>query len=494
MYLTGAAESFIYQRYFTHFTPQTLAMVRETTSEESAGFLKLCFSSPKLWWTLLWWSVLLLAHIALHTFTKKITAGKWVRRIIVSITAISLIWWIPARVETCRFLLLDNTSEAERIDNTIFYSTPWRVVYAAKFEMLAQNEMHTLAHNMEHMDVETSESGIPYIYFVIGESYNKHHSAVYGYELPTTPFQTQSEKDSIMVAMRNAVTPWNVTSMVFKQMFSTRSSDEDAQWTDGVLFPALMRKAGYTVTFLTNQFYKSNRQTSTDYNGSFFLNKQPFDSLCFDVRNKKHYLYDGGMLKELCQEPTPEKQFVIIHLLGQHQPYADRIPKGKAQFKASDIKRKDLSREERQTVADYDNATLINDQFLKMLYDRIASKKAIIVYVADHGEEVYDGNIGMFGRNHTAEPTPQIMRAEFEVPLEVFVTPSLQQAQSELMTQLRNAIDKPVAIDDLPHTLLKMAGIKNYYNSQRDFMSNDFKPRPRRIKGLKTTYDEIIKR
>lgn len=493
MYATGFAESFVYQRYFTHLTPQTLMMIRETTPSESEGFLNLCLKSPVMWNTLMWWGILLSCHIVAALLCRKIKASRRVVRIGWGVVAVCVLWWVPSKTEIVRFLLLDSTVKAESVDNKAFYSTPWRAVYSLKFEQLTQSELKTLSDNMSNISVGEVGEGVPLIVLVIGESYNKHHSAVYGYELNTTPFQSKCEADGLMVAMSDAVTPWNITSMAFKEMMSTHSSDQPGRWTDGVLFPALMRQAGYRVSFLTNQFYKSKRQMSANFNGSFFLNTQPFDSLCFDYRNTRHYRYDIGLLKELPKEPIAGKQFFIIHLLGQHQPYSDRLPKSRRTFKESDIKRPDLSADERMTVAEYDDATKENDRVMKAIYERFAQREAIIIYVADHGEEVYDGNIGMFGRNHSAEPTPAILRGEFEVPLEVFVTPMLNESRPELMESLREAKDRPFAIDDLPHMLMRLGGVRGkYYDAGRDLLSPNFKARKRPVKDTGLSYDQII--
>jgi heptose-I-phosphate ethanolaminephosphotransferase len=495
MYVLFFAESFVYQRYYTHFTPQVLSMVCETTSEESSGFLKICLESPKLLTVAAWWFGVAVVHVALGVAVRRPIEGKRLRRALLAVVAVCMVWRVPSVVETVRFLTLSETGQAERTDFSAFHSSPWRIVYSLKFAQLAQGELQNLADNMRHMEVEKSGEGVPCIVLVVGESYNKHHSAVYGYGLPTTPFQSKAQEDGLMVAMKDAVTPWNVTSMVFKQLMSIRAGGESEKWTDGVLFPALMRKGGYRVSFLSNQFYKSNRQNTANFNGSFFLNSQPFDSLCFDERNAKHYVYDMGLVASLPKSPVPGNQFVILHLLGQHQPYADRVPKKQAKFKASDIKRRDLTADERQIVADYDNATLANDSVLEAIYNRFADREAIIIYVADHGEEVYDGSIGTFGRNHSASPTPQIMWAEFEVPLEIFFTPALAEKRPQLVEAALAAQDKPCSIDNLPHTLLGLAGIKSkHYNPQHDLLSAQFKASRRPVKGMAVTYDEIMKR
>lgn len=503
MYASGFLESFIYQRYFTHLTPQTLTMVQETTATESEGFVRLCLESPIFWQTMLFWAILPAAHglaLALRWWLHKRypmlreTAKRWAARLLIPLTAISTLWWAPAKVRMLQFLMIERTEQAERTDNGIFYNTAWRVVYALKFNRLSHRELERLARNMRDIEVAPTDTGVPLIILIIGESHNKHHSSLYGYSLPTTPWQDSARQQGLMVAMQDVVTPWNVTSSLFKELMSTHSSDQKGQWSDGVLFPALMRKAGYKVGFITNQFYKSNRQSSVNYNGSFFLNSQPFDSLCFDFRNTKHYLYDKGMLRELPGEPAG-RHFIILHLLGQHQPYDERSTKPNRLLTAADIGRADLTEAERQMVAHYDNATIENDRVLQAVYERYRDKDAVIIYLADHGEEVYDGDIAMFGRNHAAEPTPAIMRAEFEVPLEIFVTPMAQKARPWLMDALRSAEQKPFATYDIAHLILRLGGVNTkYYDPTRDLLAVDFLPRPRPVKGGVDTYENILTR
>lgn len=501
IYVCGFVESFLYQRYYMHITAQALNLVAETTPTESGGFIRLCLESNKFWLCLWWWGLLLVIQIATliirnilrhkHPQTEK-AWRKWSPLVGLPIVLVCLIWWIPTRGETCHFFFIKNSDVAERTNTHLFYCAPWRLAYALKTQSLSGLEMQNLARNMQHLEAKAGDGGVDCIVFVIGESYNKHHSSVYGYPLPTTPFQQQMQREGNMVAFKDAVTPWNVTSNVFKQMLSTHSSDQKGRWTDGVLWPALFKTAGYRVCFFTNQFYKTNRQTVVNYNGSFFLNSEPFDSLCFDRRNRKHYLYDIGLLKELPTD-TARRELVILHLLGQHQPYDERVPKGQGVFSEKDIHRKDLNRKQRMIVADYDNATRVNDYVMATIWDRYKNRKAVIVYLADHGEEVYDGRIGTFGRNHMATPTAPIVWAEFEVPLEVFVTPPLQREHPELIPSLQASAQRPFAIDDIGHLLMGLAKLNTpYYNERRDVRSPKFQVRPRPVKDGPLTFDQIL--
>lgn len=70
----------------------------------------------------------------------------------------------------------------------------------------------------------------------------------------------------------DVVSPWNLTSFVFKHLFSLYCVGDKGEWCDYPLFPELFRKAGYHVTFLTNQFLPKAKEAVYDFSGGFFLN------------------------------------------------------------------------------------------------------------------------------------------------------------------------------------------------------------------------------
>jgi heptose-I-phosphate ethanolaminephosphotransferase len=88
---------------------------------------------------------------------------------------------------------------------------------------------------------------------VIGESYNKYHSSLYGYSLDTTPNMVEARDDSCLYVFNNVLTPWNMTSNAIKNIFSLNSIANNESWTDYTLFPSLFKAAGYSVYFWDNQ-------------------------------------------------------------------------------------------------------------------------------------------------------------------------------------------------------------------------------------------------
>lgn len=525
-YIVCFMEAFLYMRFYLAFSPTMLNLAMETNGGESREFLVSCLQSPKFLEALKIYGGILAANIVCGLWGHRCYAalchwllqrgagsklrhwaGRCLRSLLFPLAAATLLAttfvpWMGEKWKMLDYMTISETTEAEKITGNVFYSPFLRIVYSVKFLDVVRKDTDKLVRPLPPLTTKEGESvreGVPTIVLVIGESYNKHHASCYGYGLPTTPNADRLAQRGTLTVFSDAVTPWNVTSNAFKAFLSTHSTDQRGSWTDGVLFPALFRQAGYGVGFVTNQFYKSKRQNRSDFNGSFFLNDPRLDSLCFDYRNSRHYKHDGPLLQELprCRTALKDKDkaLYIIHLMGQHVLYKERCPEKERLFTAADYDRPDLSEEERQIIADYDNATHYNDRVFADILEHFKHDDAVVIYMADHGDEVFDGTIGMFGRNHSADLSPAVLRGEFEVPLLMWTTKKFRRQHPDVQQRIREAADRPFATDDLPHLLLGLAAIATpYYDARRDLLSPTFNAgRKRPIKDLRN-YDDIIKK
>ena len=83
---------------------------------------------------------------------------------------------------------------------------------------------------------------------------------------------------------------------MFKNVLSTHVVGQKGEWCDYPLFPQLFRKAGYKVSFLTNQFLSKAKEAVYDFSGGVFLNNPQLSKEQFDIRNDKLYRYDSELL------------------------------------------------------------------------------------------------------------------------------------------------------------------------------------------------------
>ena len=507
MYIVGytavIAEGFVHERFHLMFGPITIQLVMETTPGETSEFLASYLKGWALWKILLVYVPMIAVNAMAETFKKRITAFlsgampevlKTASNIAIPIIVVAcFICSGGEKIQMIKFFTSHDTDEAEHADNHAFHTPIYRIVFSTKFLSLSSQELERMRENMRNIKIDSCKHTVKNIILYIGESYNKHHSQVYGYELETTPNQKAMADEGNLIVFKDAVTPWNVTSNVFKDVLSTHSTDQKGSWIDGVLIPGVLKKAGYKVAFITSQFYKSPNLGVVDFNGSFFLNDKEIERKCFDYRNKYRKAYDLQLIKEINKFSCGDYNFIIFHGMGQHQEYNKRFGKSDVRFTAGNYpSRHDLTVYEKQIIADYDNATLYNDRVVKQLCERFKNDDAVVVYLPDHGEEVFD-RIHSYGRDHNADVSADIAFSEFEVPFEIWFSPRAKKEHSDIYNAARKAADKAFSTDDLPHLLMGIAGISSpLYDARRDLLNPTFNDSRKRILKRSVDYDSLM--
>lgn len=378
---------------------------------------------------------------------------------------------------------------------TGFYLPIYRFMEGLKAWSIHQNQVKKLVQRVELTNVDSCSFRSPCIVLIIGESYNRHHAQLYGYPLPTTPWQSKAAKDSSLTCFTDVVAPFHQTSEVFKTLFSLYAYGEQRPWNDYSLFPALFRKAGYNVCLMTNQFVKHPQQDIWDFSGGSILNDKSLSAAQFSHRNTMMHKFDEGLLEDYdsLKQYRTGKDLIIFHLLGQHFDYSLRFPKEKAVFSPHDYHRPELSQEELEKLVAYDNATYYNDQLLEKIVHRFSQEEAIIIYVPDHGELMFDGS-KTFGRSFEVT-TPNEVYQQFEIPFWIWMSNSYREKHPEIVREVKDARKKPFMTDNLDQMLLYLGGIycQDYRQADNPLSPNYNCSRPRLLMG-KMDYDRVMGR
>ena len=176
-------------------------------------------------------------------------------------------------------------------------------------------------------------------------------------------------------------------------------------------------------------------------------------------------------------EKPHEKNFYVIHLTGQHWTYSERYPSEFAKFKAED---EDKPEEVwRQKTSEYDNATLYNDFVLDEIIKRFENKNAVVIYISDHGNEVYEGRDFA---GHSPEAIGNVCM--IEVPMFVWTSKIFREKYPEKISRFKSAVDRPYRLDSLIHSILDLADIHTTsYDPTKSIWNEKFEPRPRIYNG-----------
>lgn len=525
-YAVAMADVYCFVNFDSTLTPTMLLLVGETNSGEAAEFLR-SYVRPSIVLSRLGWVLLVMAvHIALSLsciFLKE-KKNELLYRIETfwhcAATRYSPVYYLYPAVSLSVILLfaysLSSCLENKRAEHQLMsydnigdieheltektcanlYQPLYRLVFSIYANRLTSRQVARLIDGIDEARVDSCSFASPNIVLVIGESYNRHHSQLYGYEKPTTPRQVERDRRGELIKMNDAISPWNLTSYVFKYIFSMYAVGDKGDWCDYPLFPELFRRAGYHVTFITNQFLPKAKEAVYDFSGGFFLNNETLSRAMFDTRNTKLHAFDAGVVTEYdnLKKTDREHNLIILHLMGQHVKYASRVPDKQKHFRKEDYRRKGFSNKEKQIMADYDNAVLYNDSIMDEILKRFEDKDAIVIYVPDHGEECYGGNVHFFGRMHSTDITARLAREEFDIPMWFWCSARYRDARPEMVKMLNAAAKKRYMTDALPHSLLRLGGIHTrWYRSSLDVLSEEYDEKRPRILKKTTDYDKLEK-
>ena len=273
------------------------------------------------------------------------------------------------------------------------------------------------------------------------------------------------------------------------------SIEDKSNWSYFPLFPVLFRRAGYNVTFLTNQFVQALNTDIFNISGGLFLNEKRLSAAQFDHRNTKTHQFDIDLLSDYdsLKQYNSTHQLTIFHLAGQHIDFYKRSPEAMKKFGVTDyMTRKELNNSARQLVADYDNATFYNDFVVDSILKYYEHEDAIVIYMPDHGEECYD-ELQRMGRLPVGNYSPEVLRQEYRIPFWIWCSAKYIDKHSQVFEQIKNARNRPFMTDDLPHLMLYLAGIHcKEYQDSRCLISDVFDIKRKRMISGEVDYDSIV--
>ena len=539
LYTVAIIDVFCFWKFSSSLTPTMLLLVGETNSREAGDFFNTYLSTDVIFSPIGWLLLLILFHILfvcrqwlykfipesykrfLQNATEKLRlfACRYRLRFVGGIAVLALfitgvINSYNNKVQMTRLMTADTIGTVEHIlteqNRACFYLPIYRLAFSVYSNHLASQQVNRCIAAAKTVKVDSCSYQSPNIVLIIGESYGKVHSQLYGYKYPTTPRQVKLERSGLLTRFSDVVSCWNLTSFVFKNVLSMHVVGQKGEWCDYALFPELFKKAGYNVTFLTNQFLPQAKEAIYDFSGGFFLNNPELSKFLFTTRNKSLHRFDEGLLADYDglvksgdivinnardrKSAAKDLNLIIFHLIGQHVNYRTRVPNDRRVFTAADYaeSRPDLSERRRRVLADYDNACLYNDSIVASIIKRFENTNSIVIYMPDHGEECYEPGRNFICRNHSADVDWPLAHYEFEVPFWIYCTHRYAVTHPEIFKAIKDAKDKRFMTDALPHMLVWLAGISTKdYRPEYNLLSPQYNERRPRILKHVADYDKL---
>lgn len=343
--------------------------------------------------------------------------------------------------------------------------------------------------NVAQIEITRNENELPWVIFILGESTSRRHMSLYGYDKTTNPnLQRRLEKNEF-VLFSDCISGGDLTMLSCERLFTfydNRVEMLDKPWYKYANIFDILRAAGCHTAWLSNQ----------ESSGIFGNVPRAYADRCDEkkftvIRDTETFVYEYDekilpLLDESLAKNSSAKNFYVLHLLGTHADYRLRFPAEFEVFKADD----EFADEnwKRAYQADYDNAVLYNDFVIDEIIKRFENKDALIIYISDHGEIVFDDNIHY---GHGSGKSSVVV----EIPMIVWTSEAFKANHPDLERRIRAAKDLPFMTDDMIHALLDLMAVETTdFDSRRSLFNKNFDATRKRIsRGEEYVNEKMIR-
>lgn len=236
----------------------------------------------------------------------------------------------------------------------------------------------------------------------------------------------------------------------------SRKSGQDQQYfSSEKSLVAAFAEAGFATAWLSTQ------SPLGVHDSSVALHAAEADQVQYlnPVGYKKAGFYDEILVKALQKilAQQAQKQLIVLHTLGSHFSYADRYPDHFDLFQPSGkhqaIGMHDRANKEMLNNA-YDNTVAYTDQLLFNLIRTLQQQEAIssLLYVSDHGENLFDGQCGKSGHGHHTE-------YDYRVAALWWGSAQFHHQYPTMAGHLRTNRHRPLSTTQIFHTMVDLAQI-----------------------------------
>lgn len=326
----------------------------------------------------------------------------------------------------------------------------------------------------------------PDIVVYIGESTTRHHMGIYGYPRPTTPFLSSLGQG--IVRFDDTVAPHTHTAQSLREVLTDLNFDgaklaRTARNPYGVplapySLPDVLNASGYRTWWLSNH-------------NEYGLWDNPVTTIARRAQNVRFFrrsfgknfdasYFDDFMVRQaagvIATEGGAEPRAIFIHSYAGHADYCRNIPDAwRNRFEATWSAAAyfgDMGGDRRR-VDCYDSAMAYIDDNLRLVIEaaRAQRRPTVVIYVADHGEDVDDGS-GHNSELHTFQ--------HIDVPLLVYFNEAARLTAGDRLARLAANRGLPYEAADLYHLVGDIARIESpLIDRSRSPASEAFRSRPR---------------
>lgn len=320
----------------------------------------------------------------------------------------------------------------------------------------------------QNPEIKVDASRMPTdVVVIIGESFAKSHSSLYGYSLNTNPLLKHLEESSDLVVFDSIISPAVTTVPAFQSILTTYKPEmgDSINWFECQTLPEIVEKAGFRTCWISNQ-RKLGLMDNVVGKFAELCNSYYFVSDKFSGILEQRY--DEEILPLLDQSKNLLKNelhtFYFIHLMGSHVSFDKRYPQDFNKFDPSMFV--DYPEWQRENRATYDNSILYNDYVVNEIIKRFVNGNAMVFYFSDHGMDFYESKPTYC--SHASEARPESKAAGVRIPFMVYMSNKFQELYPDRVERVRNSKQKFFRTDDFIYSIMDILDISFLDNNQEN--------------------------
>lgn len=335
-----------------------------------------------------------------------------------------------------------------------------------EFQIQLENRTHGVAPRIE---VEAKDSNGVYV-LVLGESQNRDHMQVYGYNRKTTPWLQEYVNNNQVLLFKNMYSCHVHTVPVLTYALTAKNQYNNMDLANSISILDVAKAAGYNTAWISNQvkygaWDTPNTVIASTANQQFWLNRQIGETT-------KTNSYDASLVEKIDKLKISNKMLIVFHLMGNHGSYSERYPQS---FKCFN----EAKSQDENNIDHYDNSMLYNDYVIKNIYEKCSKLPNFkgLIYCSDHAEAVKEG----LGHN-----TDKFTHDMTHIPFYMMLDDSYIKSNTEKYRLLQDNRDTVITNDMLFNIVISVMNIKvpSIYEEENDILSVKYNKDINRFKTL----------
>lgn len=344
-------------------------------------------------------------------------------------------------------------------------------MFEAANRTIATRCYHDTSSSFSYRSESTHDPEMKEAYvLIIGETSRADNWQMFGYDRETNP-KLSRQHDVVVFpkTLSESNTTHKSVPMIMSPLTASNFGDSICL-VKGIV--TAFNEAGFRTAFFSNQ---QRNHSFIDFFG-MEANVVDFIRDHHDGETTDRDL--SSRLKQFLRDYSDDKLFIILHTYGSHFNYKERYCDGFSRF-VPDEACEATEANRRELVNAYDNSIIATDAFIDDIIHTMDGLgiPAALIYVSDHGEDIFDDKRCRFLH---ASPTPTFM--QIHVPLLIWASRSYTEMFPEKIRNAECNSDKNVSSSrSVFDTMLSIAGISTHLADHEKDLCSPLYREPRRI-------------